>query len=175
MAVYLSIPILDELVRFVENDSTYEDAVKAMASGILSYYFPPTNGYTVAPEQNRNDNYADFIILRIQRRFPGDRGVIDHTVAEAKRTSDPLGASLEQLENALEHANTEFKRCWAIMIHGYTFKFYEYHGNLPAHARLIPWGPPNQAQQNSFHARIDSLAIDWMLRHMAQNDTPLAR
>lgn len=31
MAVYLSLPILGELVQFVENDSTYEDSVKAMA------------------------------------------------------------------------------------------------------------------------------------------------
>lgn len=152
-----------------------EDAVKAMASGILNYYFPAANGWTVAPEQNWNDNYADFIILRIQRRFPGDRGFIDHTVAEAKRTSDALQASLEQLENAVEHANTEFGRCWAIMIHGFTFKFYEYHRNLPEHARLLPWGPPDQQQQNSFHALHDSVIIDWMLRHMAQHDTPTAR
>lgn len=136
---------------------------------------PTIPGGTVPCLGRRNPPYADFIILRIQLRFPGDRGVIDHTVAEAKRTSDPLRALLEQLGNALEHANTEFKRCWAIMIHGYTFKFYDYHGNLPAHARLIPWGPPNQAQQNSFHACVDSLAIDWTLRHMAQNDTPPAR
>lgn len=65
MAVYLSLPILNELVRFVENDSTYEDSMKAMASGILNYYFPAANSYTVAPEQNRNNNFADFIILRI--------------------------------------------------------------------------------------------------------------
>lgn len=176
MAVYLSLPILDELVRFVEDDSTYEDSVKAMASGILNYYFPAANGYTVAPEQNRDHNYADFIILRIQRRFPGDRGVIDHTFVEAKRASDGLQASLEQLENALEHANTQFGRCWAIMSHGINFKFYEYHRNLPEHTRLIPWGPPNQRQpRNSFHARNDSVEVDWMLRHMAQNDTPPAR
>ncbi|RAK98532.1 uncharacterized protein BO80DRAFT_427340, partial [Aspergillus ibericus CBS 121593] len=85
MAVYLSLPILDELVRFVEEDSKYEDSVKAMASGILNYYFPASNGYAVVPEQNREGNFADFIILRIQRRFPGDRSVIDHTVSEAKK------------------------------------------------------------------------------------------
>lgn len=138
MAIYLSLPILDELVRLVENNSTYERRVKAMASGILNYYFPAANGWTVAPEQNWNDKYADFIILRIQRRFREDRGVINHIVAEAKRTSDVLQASLEQLETAVEHTNTEFGRCWAIMIHGFTFKFYEYHRNLPEHARLLP-------------------------------------
>lgn len=174
MAVYLSLPILDELIRSVETDPTYEDSVKAMASGILNYDFPAANGYTVAPEQNRNDNFADFIILHIQRRFPGDRGVIDHTLVEAKCTSDSLQASLEQLENALEHA--KFGRCWAIMIHSFSFKFYEYHQNLPEYARLVPWGPPSQQQlRNSFHARNDSVIIDWMLRHMAQHDTPPAR
>lgn len=172
MAVYLSQPILDELVQFVENDPTYEDSVKAMASGILSYYFSAANGYAVAPGRNRNNNFVDFFILRIQSRFPGERGLIDHTVAGAKRASDQLQASLESLENALEHANTQFGRCWAIMIDGIDFKFYEYHRNLPEHARLIPWGPPNQQPRNSFHARNDSAELDWMLRHMAQNDTP---
>lgn len=62
------------------------------------------------------------------------------------------------------------------MIYGTNFKFYEYHRNLPEHACLIPWGPPNHHQQrNSFHVRHDSVEVDWMLRHMAQNDTPPAR
>ncbi|KGO77092.1 hypothetical protein PITC_024480 [Penicillium italicum] len=168
--------ILSELVQFVENDSTREDSVKAMASGILNNYFPVANGYTVASKQNRNNNLADFIILRIQRRFPGDRVIVDHIFVEAKRASEKLQASLEQLENALEHANTQFGRCWAIIIHGTDFKFYEYHQNRTEHARLLPWGPPNQSQlQNSFHARNDSVEVEWMLRHMAQNDTPPAR
>ncbi|OJD12508.1 hypothetical protein ACJ73_09340 [Blastomyces percursus] len=174
MANYISLPILDELVRFAEHDSEYEDSAKAMASGVLNYYFPATNGFTVAPEQNRND-HSDFIILRIQRRFPGDRGVVDHTLAEAKKTADSVQAALEQLENALENANTEFGRCWAILVHGCTFYFYEYHLNLPLNARLIPWGPPGQLSRNSFHARNDSVAIDWMLRHMGQNNTPPSR
>lgn len=176
MAVYLAIPILDELVRFAEIDSTYEDSVKAMASGIFSYYFPVANGYTIAPEQNRGNNYADFVILRTQRRFPGDRSVVEHTVAEAKRQLDAVSASLDQLHNAIEHSNTEFGRCWAILIHGPTFHFYEYHKTLPTNARLVPWGPPNQHHlQNTFHARRDSVTIDWMLRHMALHDTPPAR
>lgn len=65
MAVYLALPILDKLVRFIKNDSTYEDSVKAIASRILNYYFPAANGYTVTPEQNRNNNFADFTVLRI--------------------------------------------------------------------------------------------------------------
>ncbi|EEH11157.1 predicted protein [Histoplasma capsulatum G186AR] len=175
MANYLSLPILHELVQFAEEDALYEDSIKAMASGILNYYFPATNGFTVAPEQNRQGNIADFIILRIQRRFPGDRGVVDHTVAEAKRDTDSITAALEQLENALEQANTEFGRCWAMLIHGCNFQFFEYHIHLPAGERLIPWGPPNQPSQNLFHCRNESVTIDWMLRHMGQNNTPPAR
>ena len=85
MANYISIPILDELVHFAEQDSKYEDAVKAMSSSILVHYFPPLKGFSVVSEQNRNNHYADYIVLRIQRRFPGDRGIVDHTVVEAKK------------------------------------------------------------------------------------------
>lgn len=129
-----------------------------MACGILKYYFPTTNNYTVVSRQSRNNTYADFIVLRLEHLLSGDRSVIDHTLVQVKPTSDPI--SLEQLENALEHANTNFRRCWAIIIHEFTFTFYEYHRDLPKHTRLVPWGPPNQHQQSSFHARKDIIAID---------------
>ncbi|KFY82123.1 hypothetical protein V500_10806 [Pseudogymnoascus sp. VKM F-4518 (FW-2643)] len=58
MAVYISVPILDEVVRSVEDDPTSE-AVKAMASGILSYYFPLVNGYVAALEHNQNNHGED--------------------------------------------------------------------------------------------------------------------
>lgn len=166
---------MDNLVRFVENDSHYEDSVKAMAAGILNHYFTTANGFVVAPEQYRNNNIPDFTILRIQRRFQGDQGVVDHTLAEAKRSRDSLQACLEQLENALEQAITEFGRCWAIMIHGPELMFYGYHRNRPEHIRLIPWGPAHQPQQNTFHARHDAMTIEMMLQHMVQNATPPAR
>lgn len=84
MATYLSLPAFQELIEFVENDSVYEDSVKALANSMLTYYFPIANGWIVAPEQNRNDSFADFMVLRVQRRYPGDRSAFDHTVAEAK-------------------------------------------------------------------------------------------
>lgn len=161
MAVYLSFPVVDQLLWFVENDSMYEDAVKAMVSGILNYYFPITSGHIVAPEQYRDHNVTDFIVLRITRCFPGDEGVIDHTLAEARRSSDPIAASLHQLENALEQANTEFGRCWAF------FNPWSHHGIL-----RVPQLPTGGS---TFFLRFDHFVIDWMLRHMANNDIPLAR
>lgn len=95
----------------MECDSRLEDAVKVMASGILSNYFTVLNGFIIASEQTRNYNVPDFIIIRIQRRFPGDRGVVDHTIAEAKKAEDRVSVCLEQLENALEQAITEIGRC----------------------------------------------------------------
>lgn len=145
MAVYLSVPILDEVVRSVEDDSTYE-AVKAMASGILSYYFPPVNGYVVALEHKRNDHSEDMTIFRIQRRFPGDRSTVDHTFVEVRGPTDSADKSLDPLRGALEQSNTEFGRCWAMIIHKTNFKFYEYHSNLPVDNHLVPWGPPDHGQ-----------------------------
>lgn len=52
--------------------------------------------------------------------------------------------------------------------------FYEYHRDLEQN-RLIPWGPPSKPQQNTFHARHDAAIAQWMLQHMAQHNTPLAR
>lgn len=147
MATYLSLPIIDEIICFVENDSRHEDSVKAMASGVLNHHFTAANGFLVAPTQNRNNPSADLTILRIQRRFPGDRGVVDHTVAGAKKADDSLETSLQQLETALEEANTPFGRCWAIMVHGPRFLFYEYHRTLGGNHRLVPWGPPDQQRQ----------------------------
>ncbi|PLN86007.1 hypothetical protein BDW42DRAFT_121762 [Aspergillus taichungensis] len=175
MATYLSLPAFQELIEFVERDSVYEDSVKALAVSMLSYHFPIVNGWIIAPEQNRNDRFADFIVLRVQRRFPGDRSVIDHTVAEAKKGSDNLDAAMEQIENALEHANTEFGRCWAIVFHGLDILFYEYHKYLPANSRLIPTGPPSQPHTNRFHVRTDSLSVQEMLTHMLQHETPNPR
>lgn len=144
-----------------------------MSSSILVHYFPPLNGFSVVSVQNRNDHYADYIVLRIQRRFPGDRGIVDHTVVEAKNQTDPLDGSLEQLENALENSNTEFGRCWALLIRGVEFMFYKYHQHRPVNNRLHPWG--HSPGQNTYHVRRDSEIIDWMLRRMIQQDTPPIR
>lgn len=83
--IYISIPIIDELVLFAEQVSEYEDAVKAISSSILVHYFPPLSGFSVVSEQNWNNHYANYIVLRIQCWFPGDRGIVDHTVVEAKK------------------------------------------------------------------------------------------
>ena len=170
MTNYISIPIIEESVRFVEDDSRREDAVKMMASGIFNLYFTAVNGFVIGPGQNRSGHIPGFTIFRIQRLFPGGRGLLDHTVAKAKKVEDSVVASLEQLENALEQAVTEFGRCWALLIHGTSFMFYEYHRNLDD--KLVPWGPPNDSQRNIFHARDDAAIVQWMLQHMAQSTVP---
>ncbi|KAE8307812.1 hypothetical protein BDV41DRAFT_31770 [Aspergillus transmontanensis] len=175
MAVYLSVPIINELVRLVDI-STSEDSVHAMGSAILNYYFPVANGYAVIPGEHRGDkNITEFNIIRIERRFPGDRSVVEHTTVKATQSADWLISSPEQLEGALWSTLRECGRCWVIIILGPTFRFYEYHLHRPTNKRVIPWGPPNQQQQNSFHVRHDCITIDWMLRHMAQNDAPPVR
>ncbi|KFY05061.1 hypothetical protein O988_00292 [Pseudogymnoascus sp. VKM F-3808] len=174
MAAYLTIPILEELVRVAEDDPT-DEAVKAMASGILSYYFPPANGYLVVLEHIQNNLCEDIIIFRIKRRFPSDKTTFDHTFSEVRRLVDAT-QSLDQLENALDQSSAEFGRCWAMIIQEVTFKFYEYHTSLPAGSRLVPWGPPNQEPlRNSFHIRNDSVIVDWMLRHMVEFNSSQAR
>ncbi|KFZ11446.1 hypothetical protein V501_04776 [Pseudogymnoascus sp. VKM F-4519 (FW-2642)] len=174
MAVYLSVPILEELVQSVEDSPTYE-AVNAMASGILSYYFTPVNGYVVALERGRNVHGADMAIYRIRRRFPGNQSTLDHTFIGVKGPVAPTKQSLDLLEGGLERSTTRSVSCWAMMILGSNFEFYQHHILQPVNNRLAPWGPPDQDQaRNSFHVRDDSAAIDWMLRHMLQCNAPPA-
>lgn len=178
MAVYLSLPILDEAVRLVEADSTNESSVNAMANGIFNYYFSAVNNYMVAPKKDLQNSHADFVILHIKPVFPGCRGVNEHTIAKAKGSMESLKSILDQLDNALEHANTPFQTSWAIVIHGALFNFYEYHRGMSEQERLLPFEPPAGSQhesRDSFHARNDSVEIDWMLRHMGQNDPSLTR
>ncbi|TAQ89976.1 hypothetical protein B7494_g1724 [Chlorociboria aeruginascens] len=145
---YISIPILDELVTFAE--------------------MIPFTKMPIA----RNDNYPDFIILRIQRRWAGDRSLVDHTLEEGSRFS---GGLLEQLTNALEHANTEHGRCWALLFHGSGIGFYEYHHTLPANRRLVQWAEAGDPASTVYHVRNNAGAIDRMLRHMAQTAVPPVR
>jgi hypothetical protein len=120
MAIYISLPTLNEVVRFVADDPACGESVKSMASGNLNYYFPGTHGFAVAPEHR---GFADAIILRIHRRFPGNKSFIGHTVDEASKIkSDPLTGSLDQLQTALEISKTECGRCWALMVHGPYFQ-----------------------------------------------------
>lgn len=145
-----------------------------MAAVILSYYFPPANSYAVALKNGRRD--ANIAIFRIRRRFPGDLSTVDHVFIEVKGPTDLAEQSVDPFCGALDQSNTKFGRCWAMVIHKTNFKFYEYHSNLPPDKRLVPWGPPNQAQpRNSFHVRNDSVIIDWMLRHMIEFHVPPAR
>ncbi|OKL56176.1 hypothetical protein UA08_08564 [Talaromyces atroroseus] len=111
MATYITLPILNESIRLVEDDPASGNSVKAMASGILNYYFPTTDG-----------------------------GFTDHTVVQASSTgvSALPDSSLDRLQDALENANTEFERRWALIIHGPIFYFYKYHPSLPVHSRLVP-------------------------------------
>ncbi|KAL2007407.1 hypothetical protein VTN00DRAFT_8845 [Thermoascus crustaceus] len=116
MATYISLPILDGLVRFAENDdSIHGDAVKAMASGILNYYFPPDNGFIVASERlnqdqdndnnnNNNEKHGDSMILRIRRGLPDDRGgvIVDHAFVICGSEKDRKSCMM-QLSSALEH------------------------------------------------------------------------
>lgn len=140
MAVYISVPILDELVQSVEDNPTYE-AVNAMACGILSYYFAPSNGYVISPERGRNDHGADMAIYRIRRRFPDDQNTLDHTFVGVKGPMAPTKKSLDLLEGALERSITRPVSCWAMIIHGCNFVFYRHHIFQPVNDRLEPWGP----------------------------------
>jgi hypothetical protein len=123
MANYLSIPILDALIRSVEEDSPSESGVISIASAVLSHLFQPANGFTMVAGQHRDNTVADVVILRVQRLVPGHSAVVDHTVVEVKRGPESIGSATEQMETIMKGAITEFGRCWAVIVRGPQFMF----------------------------------------------------
>lgn len=75
MISYLSIPILDLFITFVDEESDYVNNVKALLSSIFSHCFPLTMGYAVAPR--KNCDYSDSLIYGFRILFGGDRGFVD--------------------------------------------------------------------------------------------------
>ena len=188
--IYISIHIIEAMVYNVEqedSDTEYENATKAMSSSILNYYFPLVNGFlvTLTSEENKNNEEYDYgygsRVFRFRRRVLNSIGFLDRTVTvvETKKQIDygSLEAAFERLENALENSEstTRVGRCWALLIRGVEFMFYEYQQNRPGNHRLLPWGSPDQPERNVYHVRRDAETIDWMLRQMIQQDTPPIR
>lgn len=173
MTLYLSVEILEEFVIHVEK-SKDENAIKTMTFGILSHYFSPTGGYAVAFGPRREGHYTDFVILRMPPLPPAERGIFDHCVVKARCESVDVQTALAELESDGGLTNTEHGRCWALLIVGARFSFFEYHQNLPPGRRLLSRVPLG-GSTNEFHALHDSPAVDKMLRHMYRHPVPPAR
>lgn len=188
MAIYLSFPILEVLVKSVEDSPTSANVVKAAASGILSHYFPASNGFAITPasqsqSQLQSQPSRDTLTLRIQRHRhgpgysapnPDRQELVDHIATIAKADCDTetnevedLYTTLKDLENTLDHANTESGRCWGLMVYATTLTFYEYHRDSPEDRRLVFRG--------SYHVRCDDFVIDRELRYLARSDASFAR
>ncbi|KAJ5933867.1 hypothetical protein N7454_006196 [Penicillium verhagenii] len=177
---YSSIPIINEFITRVSDDdhSNYENNVKAMLSGVLTHEFPLSMGYVLVPGQNRNASYPGFTgyhkPCKIQRYFPEDRGFVDHLLVEVMGSDESLADATDQLLKALEIANTQHGRCWAIIGIGPTVEFYEYHGSLPVNHQLIPWYPLGRST-NNFNIRTESVVLRSIFDHMRRNNEPAAR
>lgn len=74
---------------------------------------------------------------------------------------------MKDLENTLDHVNTESGRYWGLMVYATTFTFYEYHQGLCEGCRLVSRG--------SYHVRCDDSVIDQKLRCLARSDASFAR
>ncbi|KAJ5621359.1 hypothetical protein N7528_006142 [Penicillium herquei] len=173
MESYSSIPIIDAFVTSVDEKSDFENNVKALLNSVLNHEFPLTMGYGTTALLRRKTSYPDFKVFRL-RRPASDRGVVDHVLVQTKRPDERLEDTRAQLITALESADTEDDRCWAIVADGTTFSFYEHHAHFPVNHRLIPWYPPGQST-NTFHLRRDSQVIESMFDYMRQNNEPPVR
>ncbi|PYH38906.1 uncharacterized protein BO87DRAFT_412677 [Aspergillus neoniger CBS 115656] len=174
MAEYLTMPILNELIRRVEEDPRNEDAVKAMTPGVLSYYFPINEGFIVAPIStgSKCSTGFEYLIRRIQPHSSEGRKIVDHVVVRSE-VDDSLQGCINRLRHSIQHRIPGVESCWAVLVQGQSVYFYEYHGLLSEHERLVPWALSGRSQeQHASHVRRDSVQIDRMLRHMALHDMP---
>ncbi|OJJ67558.1 hypothetical protein ASPBRDRAFT_47614 [Aspergillus brasiliensis CBS 101740] len=170
MAAYLTIPILEEFIRRVEEDPRNESAVKAMTSGILTYYFTIENGFIVSPKSTGSLSTGfEYIIRHIQSDSLAERKIIDHTVVRLE-VDDSLQGCVSRLQLSIRDRNNGMGSCWAILVCAHMFYFYEYRGMGPENECLVPWAPPGRVQEpDGFHVRRDSVQIEWMLRYIAEN------
>lgn len=175
MSFYLSVEILEEFVILAEK-SKDANAVKTMTFGILSHYFTPTSGYAIVPGQRRQDQdqHTDFVVVRLPPLPPSERRIVDHCMVKVRCESDDVETALSELEKDLEHANTEHGRCWALLIVGAQFNFFEYHHNLPLGQRLLSRIPLG-GSTNEFHALHDGPAVEKMLRYTNRHPVPPVR
>lgn len=174
MADYLTIPILNELIQRVEEDPSNADAVKAMTSGILSYYFSIDKGFIVAPKSTSSDCSAGFgyIIRHIQPSSSENRKIVNHVAARSE-VDDSHQSCINRLRYSIQRRVPGVKSCWAVLVQGQSVYCYEYHEQLPEHERLVPWGPSGRSQeQHAFNVRRDSVQIEQMLKHLALHDMP---
>ncbi|GKZ23246.1 hypothetical protein AbraIFM66951_001251 [Aspergillus brasiliensis] len=152
MADYLTVPILEELIRRVEEDPRTNDAVKAMTSGILTYYFTIDNGFIVSPKSTESLSTGfEHIIRRIQSDSLAERKIVDHAVVRLE-VDDSLQGCVGRLQHSIQNLNTGGKSCWAILVCAQLFYFYEYCGMGLQNECLVPWAPPGQVEeQDGFH------------------------
>ncbi|RAH52002.1 hypothetical protein BO85DRAFT_211192 [Aspergillus piperis CBS 112811] len=164
MAEYLTMPILNELIRRVEEDPRNEDVEKAMTSGILSYYFPIDQGFIVAPTSTSSkcSSGFEFIIRQFQPSPSKDRMIVDHAVVRSE-VDDSLQSCINRLRHSIQHRISGVESCWAILVQSQSVYCYEYHGQLHEHERLVPWALSGRSQeQHAFHVRRDSVQIKRM-------------
>ena len=119
MAEYLTMPILNELIRRVEEDPENEDAVKAMTSGILSFYFSIDEGFIVAPISTGGKCSTGFgyIIRHIQPSPLVNRKIVDHVVVRSE-VAENLQSCINRLRHSIQHRIPGMESCWVVLVQG---------------------------------------------------------
>ena len=136
MKGYLSIPVIRELLRRIEDDPEGEEdetAATVLASAILNHYFTPWDGFVVIPEhvpREEEDGYPDSTLFHVQRlRYSSEKQKNDfkpHIVAQALSPFVPehCGESIARLKDKAEGSDVSFIRCHAILFRGEYVIFY---------------------------------------------------
>ncbi|KAI9758449.1 MAG: hypothetical protein M1835_000595 [Candelina submexicana] len=155
---------LDVFRALFAQEQHREYVTKAIASALLTWYFPLQEGYCVAPEQERSRNTPDFIIYTVKHNV-GHIDLYDCVFIEVKRNH--LDAET-QVWNACEQTENDSGVCYACTFNQWDLKFYRF-----VH-RLNSIGEPASCTpfSDKIDIRYEAQEVDRIFDYMRKNPLP---
>ncbi|KAJ5154234.1 uncharacterized protein N7500_009673 [Penicillium coprophilum] len=130
---YLSLSAVADFINAYEDKPTAENA-KIMVSGLLTYAFDSNDGWVLKWQEDEENNHSNCFVVRATGE---DRAL--HTIVKViLDVSTPIQDDWDRQVPRLLSAPIPNERCWALLIHGFRVRLYEYHRDQQPGYRLVP-------------------------------------
>ncbi|KAK2762711.1 hypothetical protein FQN54_000885 [Arachnomyces sp. PD_36] len=164
---YISVPVLEELVRRAEDRKfTEKNASLTAACGILNYYFPPHEGFITlsqcVPIEGAEEGYMSVVQVNHYR----DGAMHPYIFGEVRRQEGFVEDSdCRRVENYIDRTDCKDPGFYSmvILLYGAEISFYD----INEDDLLEPHRPLHRPSRNQFHLRRDADTVHEMLKFMA--------